>query len=161
VIETEFAFQMRADVPPQEIPYTHESIRDFVGAVLPSFEIVEHHFVDWTKVGGYVLAADNAIHGAWVHGEAVDDWQEINLERAEVTLSVGGEPVSHGRGDNVLGHPLAALAWLANELPKFELGLKEGDFITTGTATEVYKAQAGDELSADFGILGQVKLSFA
>jgi 2-keto-4-pentenoate hydratase len=57
-----------------------------------------------------------------------------------------------------LGHPLAALAWLANELPTFELQLKEGDYITTGTATDVYAASAGDEIRANFGKLGRVEL---
>lgn len=159
VIETEYAFQMGSDVPPQEMPYTRQSIAEFVSAVLPSIEIVNHHFTDWTRVGGFVLAADNAIHGAWVHGKPKTNWHNLDLESDEVRLTVNRKRAAVGCGGNVLGHPLAALAWLANELPKFNLSLKAGDYVTTGTAADVYAAQPGDRIMASFGRLGRVELS--
>ena len=39
-------------------------------------------------------------------------------------------------------------------------GLKSGDIITTGTACDIYNAEAGDEIVADYGSLGSVALSF-
>jgi len=60
----------------------------------------------------------------------------------------------------VLEHPLNALAWLANELPKFGLQLSAGDYVTTGLTTEVYAATPGDQVTADFGPLGSVELKF-
>jgi hypothetical protein len=44
----------------------------------------------------------------------------------------------------VLGHPLDVMAWLADELPRFGLQLRAGDFVTTGVATDVFEAGAGD-----------------
>ena len=160
-VESEYAFEMGADVPPRDEPYSRESIAPFVGAVLPSIEIVDHHFTDWTSVGGLAVAADNAIHGCWIPGEPRADWQPLDLQQQTVTLRVNGEISTTGSGANVLGHPVNVLAWLANELPRFDLALKRGDRVTTGITTEVYLAEAGDDLLADFGPLGEVRLSFA
>jgi 2-keto-4-pentenoate hydratase len=60
-----------------------------------------------------------------------------------------------------LEDPLNALAWLANELPRWGRSLQAGEFVTTGTCTDVYTAQAGDEIRADFGALGSVELKLA
>ena len=79
-----------------------------------------------------------------------------------VRLLVNEEEVLSGAGDRTLGHPLTALAWLANELPAHGLDLHTGDCITTGLATDgIYEAKQGDHLVADFGKLGQATLNFA
>ena len=62
---------------------------------------------------------------------------------------------------NVLGHPLNALEWLVNHLSARGLGLKAGQFVTTGVTTEVYMAERGDRITADFGPVGSVSLDFA
>jgi 2-keto-4-pentenoate hydratase len=159
VIESEFGFRMATDVPTLETPYTAETIVPFIDALLPAIEIVNFRFVDWTVVGANSIAADNAIHGAWIYGAAVTDWQGIDLAAHGVTLTVNGKPFDRGTGAAVLGHPLNALAWLANELPRHGKQLCAGDMVTTGVCMDVYFAAAGDRLVADFGVLGQVLLT--
>ena len=159
VIEPEFAFRMKSDVPMTQTPYSAESIGPFIEAILPSIEIVTHHFVDWAKVGAPSIAADNAIHGAWVRGKPFKEWATLDLLTHRVSLTVNGQLFDEGTGAAVLGHPLNALAWLANELHKQGKQLREGELITTGVCMNVYSAQAGDELQADFGSLGAVDVS--
>jgi 2-keto-4-pentenoate hydratase len=60
----------------------------------------------------------------------------------------------------VLGNPLSVVAWLANELPRFGRGLSRGDRITTGVTTDIYLARPGDHLTADFGPIGRVEMTF-
>ena len=60
----------------------------------------------------------------------------------------------------MLGHPFNVVAWLANELPQRGKQLKAGDFITTGVVMNVYLANAGDEIVADFGVMGKIELKF-
>src|SRR5262249_16188043 len=98
--------------------YTAETIAPFVAAVIPSIEIVDHRFHSWQTVGAPSLAADNAIHGAWVEGEPVRNWRHLDLAKHAVTLYVNDREHFVGSGANVLGHPLAVVAWLANELPR-------------------------------------------
>jgi 2-keto-4-pentenoate hydratase len=106
------------------------------------------------------LVADNAIHGAWIRGERHKNWREFDLSVHDVQLFVNGKITEKGSGAAVLGHPLNAVAWLANELPKHDLSLKAGDLVTTGVATNVYFAETGDKIQADFGALGTVDLDW-
>ncbi|HJZ91367.1 MAG TPA: hypothetical protein VKE40_10880 [Gemmataceae bacterium] len=157
--EAEFGFEMAADVPAGPT-YTADTIREFIGAALPSIEIVDHRYHDWQAVGAPSLLADNAIHGAWVAGEPYAGWRDIDFARHPVKLIVNGERTFPGSGAAVLGSPLNVVAWLANELPRFGRRLRRGDRVTTGVTTDIYLARPGDRLAADFGPLGRVALEF-
>lgn len=160
VIEPEFAFEMMDDLPGTGTPYDRETVATAVGAVLPAVEIVDSRYTEWTAVDGPSLIADNGCNGAWVQGKSYLDWKAQDLAAHEVALVVNGETVRKGRGDAIMGHPLNALTWLANMLCKHGSGLKTGDLISTGTCTDIYLADAGDKICADFGPLGTVELSF-
>jgi 2-keto-4-pentenoate hydratase len=160
-IEAEFAFKMAQDVPTSDVPYTADTIAAFVGAVCPSIEIVDHRLGGWDRLDAFSLIADNAIHGAWVVGPHRRDWRTFDLAAHEVRIIVNGKPKHQGRGANALGHPLNALAWLANALPIQGRQLKRGEHVTTGVCTDVvYLAEAGDAVQADFGVLGEVHITF-
>ena len=88
------------------------------------------------------------------------DWRGIVLAKQAVTVTVNGKLLREGNGSNVLGHPLNALEWLVNNLSARGLGLKAGQFITTGVTTEVYMAERGDRIKAGFGPVGSVDLEF-
>jgi 2-keto-4-pentenoate hydratase len=157
--EAEFGFEMGADVPAGSV-YTADTIREFTGTALPSIEIVDHRYHNWKTVGAPSLLADNAIHGAWVPGEPFADWRGIDFARHPVSLTINGGRTLTGTGAAVLGNPLNVVAWLANELPKFGRRLRKGDRVTTGVTTDIYLAEPGDRLEADFGQLGRVTLDF-
>jgi 2-keto-4-pentenoate hydratase len=157
--EAEFGFEMAADVP-AGTAYTAESIRPFIGSVLPSIEIVDHRYNDWQTVGAPSLLADNAIHGAWVAGEPVASWQTIDFPTHPTALTINDQRTLPGSGAAVLGNPLTVVAWLATELPRFGRRLRRGDRVTTGITTGIYLAEPGDRLVADFGPLGRASLEF-
>lgn len=159
-IEPEFGFRMGADAAALAAPYTAESIKPLIADAFAGIEIVDHRFHDWSAVGAAAIAADNAIHGAYVHGAPCANWRALDLVGQQVTLTVNGARVREGTGAAVLGSPLAALAWLANELLRFGKVLRAGDVITTGVVCDVYPAQRGDDMTADFGPLGSVRLGF-
>lgn len=160
IIEPEFAFVMRADAPPARAPYDRARIAALVATALPAIEIVDHRFAASDRFDGATLAADNAIHGAWVHGEPCADWRGLDLAAIQVRLYAEGKVVRTGSGALVLGHPLDALAWLANALAARGAGLAAGDRITTGTCTEVYPAAPGERVVADFGPIGRAEVRF-
>ncbi|MEM7029102.1 MAG: fumarylacetoacetate hydrolase family protein, partial [Chloroflexota bacterium] len=161
VIEPEFGLKLKADLPPISDTYTQDQVAEAVGAVLPVIEIVDSVYTDWRSVGATALIADNGCHGAWVIGEPVAKWQHLDLASHTMQLFVNDTLNQTGRGAVVLGHPFNALAWLANALSERGLGLKAGDFISTGVCVDaVYDAQPGESIHADFGELGQVSVSF-
>ncbi len=161
VVELEFVFVMANDAPQAGEPYTADTIKQHIGSFVPGVEIVDHRYNDFTQVGGNALIADNAIHGASILGkpDAVL-WKKQDLARYPVTLYVNDQINALGNGANVLGSPLNVMAWLANHLISRGKSLKAGDIVTTGTACNVYYANAGDRITADYGILGNVSFSF-
>ena len=159
VIEAEFGFRMARDVPGRAGGHTPESIAPYVESLIPAVEIVDYRYADWT-VGALAVAADNAIHGWWIEGRPVTDWHDIDLGATEVIVRSNGEVVTTGSGANVLDHPLNVLAWLADELPRFGGRLRAGDRVTTGVATDVFEADQGDVITAEFAGLGSVEVTF-
>jgi 2-keto-4-pentenoate hydratase len=160
VVEAEFAFEMARDLPPSAPPRSREEIAGAVKGVIPGIEIVDSRFDEWTTIGAPSLIADNACNAAWVKGSLLADWRGIDLAKQAVTVTVNGKVLRQGSGANVLGHPLNALEWLVNNLSARGLGLKAGQYITTGVTTEVYMAERGDRVTADFGPVGSVDLTF-
>ncbi len=160
VVEAEFAFRMTQGLPARAEPYRAEEVAEAVEGVLPGIEIVDSRFDDWTTIGAPSLIADNACHAAWVKGRLATDWRELDLAAHTVRLIVNGKLHREGSGRAVLGHPLNALAWLANQLSSHGLRLEAGQYVTTGVTMEVYMGERGDRIQADFGSLGVVDLDF-
>lgn len=162
VIEPEFAFTLSQDVPPSSDngTYDAETIRPYVANVLPSIEIVHHRLAGWNRFNVRKLIADNAIHGGWVSGTPAAAWEQFDLENHEVKLYSNDQLMLTGYGHRVLDHPLNALAWLANNLPLYGRQLKAGEMVTTGVCMDVYTAEAGETIRADFGTLGEVVIHF-
>jgi 2-keto-4-pentenoate hydratase len=160
LIEAEFSFQLAGDLPREGVPYDRESVAGAVAAVLPSIELVDTRFTVWTEVPIPSLIADNGCNSGWVRGSAIEAWHHIDLANHEVRLIVNGEEKLSGSGAAVLGHPLNSLAWLANTLCEQGKTLKAGDLVSTGVCTDVYLAEAGDRIVADFGTLGTAEVSF-
>jgi 2-keto-4-pentenoate hydratase len=156
VIEPEFGFLMSRDLP--EGSYTQDDMAESIAGVVPAIEIVDSRYDNWEKVGAHSLIVDNACHGAWIRGTLSATFEDLAEHRAR--LLVNGSEVTSGKGSAALGHPLKALAWLANALPEYGLSLKKGDWVTTGVVTNLYYAGAGDRIVADFGSLGEVAVSF-
>lgn len=159
VMEAEFAFQMDRDLPPTGTPWTREQVEGAVRGVMAGIEVVDSRYDSWTTVGAASLIADNACHGAWIHGDLVTDWRGIDLAAQKVRLIINGDVKDTGTGAAVLGHPLSALTWLANTLNERGLGLKAGECVTTGVTTDIYLAGPGDRVEADFGPVGRVLLT--
>ena len=159
VVEAEFGFRIAHDVGPVDGGHTIDTIADHIDAVIPAIEIVDHRFVSWA-VGALPVAADNAIHGWWVHGDPVADWRDFDLAATSVEVRRDETLVTTGSGAAVLGHPLTVMAWLADELPRFGRQLMAGDVVTTGVTTDVFEATSGQHIVARFDGIGEVELRF-
>ncbi len=159
-VEAEFAVEIGRDFLPRDAPFDRANVADRIRAVLPAIEIVDTRFVDWRRVGATWLVADNGSAGQWVRGDAVVDWPDLDLAGQGVILRVNGRVEREGSGANVMGHPFEAVRFLANSLARRGRALRAGDIVSTGTAIEVYYAQTGDRIEADFGELGICSVAF-
>lgn len=162
VAEAEFAFRMARDLPPRAEAYAVEEVLDAVAALHTAIEIPDSRFADFATAGAAQLIADNACAHQFVLGpEAPAEWRGMDLAAHGVIGRVGGRLEREGRGSNVLGDPRIALAWLANELSRHGVTLAAGQVVTTGTCVVPLEVAPGDEVSAEYGVLGRVRLCFA
>jgi len=159
--EPEFAFRMGRDLPPRASPYSKREVLDAVDTLHPAIEIPDSRFSDFVGAGAAQIIADNACAHLFVLGPAtIANWRALDLvaEKRVITLR-GRQYIGHGK--NVLGDPLIALAWLANELRELGVTLRAGEVVTTGTCHPPLPIQSGDRIEADFGVLGKVSVGFA
>jgi 2-keto-4-pentenoate hydratase len=160
-VEAEFGFRLGADLPSRAAPYSREEASRAVDAVVPVIEICDTRLADWQARRIEEITADNAFNGGLVAGRPFEVWQQLDLGSHAVTLSIDGAVKGAGTGALVLGHPLLALTWLANELSRRGSGLRAGELIAAGTCTGLHFAAAGSTVVADFGtLLGQVTIAF-
>ncbi len=162
VAEVEFAFRMGRDLPPRAAPYMTAEVLDAVAALHPAIEVPDSRYVNFAAVGAPQLIADNACAHQFVLGAEVSvSWRELDLAAHRVIGRVAGRREHEGIGANVLGDPRVALTWLANELSRHGASLAAGQVVTTGTCLVPMEIGPGDEVTAEYGALGRVGVSFA
>lgn len=159
VWEVEIGLCLGRDLDPADAPFDAAMIEAATAAVLPAIEIVGTVFHPFNKAPAVCLIADNAVHGAWIHGTPVRDWGGMDLLNGQISLSFDGIEQVTGQGANVDGGPFGATAGLANELAAEGKALKAGDYVTTGTVTPIVPIGTEREVRADFGPLGSVSVT--
>ena len=162
VAEAEFAFRAARDLPPRAYAYTGAEVLAAIGSLHLAIEVPDSRFRDFAKAGDAQLIADNACAHQFMLGpEVTSNWRSMDLAAHAVTGTIANRGVrNEGTGANVLGGPLIAMTWIANELSQIGVGLKAGEIVTTGTCVTPLPLEEGDEAIADFGALGRVSLRF-
>jgi len=160
-VEAEIAFRMGADLPPRETPYTREEVIAAIASMHPAIEVLESALVDPAQATKLTAVADLAMHGGFVYGDAVPNWQSIDFSKESVTLAVDGAVRVERTGSNTAGDLMRLLPWLASEGASRTEGLRAGDWITTGSWTGNMQANAGAAVDARFSTAGRAFLRFA
>ena len=160
LVEFEIAVELAEDLPAVEAPYTRERVARAVGALMPALELADDRSADYAALPAspLMLIADNAWNEGAVLGAPVRDWRGIDLAALRGVAYVNGEAAGEGRGGDVMGHPLEALAWIANNLAGRGLGLWRSDIVITGSLVPSKYPKAGDLVRFEAGALGAVEL---
>jgi 2-oxo-3-hexenedioate decarboxylase len=130
-----------------------------VDFVLPAVEVIDSRYRDF-KFDLKSVIADNTSSSRFVVGGRPRDLDELDLRTLGVVLEINGEVRTMAAGAAVLGHPLAAVAMLANHLGARGQEIPAGTFVMTGGVTEALAVQPGDAVSVRFQDLGTVSMRF-
>ena len=160
-VETEIAVRLGQDLPPQDDLYTPEDVAAAVDEVMAAIEIVDDRYEDFRTLGAPTLVADNAFDAGSVLGPAVRDLNPMDTGRLQARTLVDGREVATGLSDLLLGHPMDALAWLANRRSSLGLGLEAGSFVSLGSITPVQWIDRPAAFRIEVEALGAVELRFA
>ncbi len=137
---------------------TNAMVADAISTVAPALEIVEQRGDAAADVP--LSLADNCQQRAFVSGPLRPLARGENLGAASVEVFVNGQRVERALGAEVMGTPLASVAWLANRLAGFGRRLEAGMRITSGSFTRQYVLRPGDHIEARFAPFGPVSAEF-
>ena len=154
-VECEIAMRIDHDITGAEP--TRDAIAESIGAVYPAIEIVDDRYEGWRTFGAPLLVADDFFAAGCVLGHPVDP--DIDLTRVAGTTTINGEEAGSGLGSDVMGDPLNAVQWLADNLAGRGLGLRAGDIVLSGSLVETRWLSQGDSVRIDISGLGSVGLS--
>lgn len=160
IVEFEIAVQMAVDLPAADAPYSRGDIAACVGAVMPAIEIADDRNADYTQLARHPLEliADNAWNEGAVLGVPLREWKSLDLGALRGIATINGKVVGEGVGAAALGHPLDAVAWIANHLAAHGRGLVYRDVVITGSIITTKTVQPGDLVRFEVDRLGAVEL---
>jgi 2-keto-4-pentenoate hydratase len=159
LIEFEIAVQIGRNLLPASTRHTGQSVAGAVSAVTCAFEVADDRQADYRKLAGkgLELLADNAWNEGAVLGEWVpfsQAWPNLSaIPRADDVMGelkgeafINDTSVGYGYAHDLMGHPLNAIAWLANEANDRGTCLKAGDIAMLGSLVTSKFPNKGDHL---------------
>lgn len=132
-IECEIAIRLGADIDARGRPASRAEAAEATAEAMPAIEIVDNRYGDWSALGTPTLIADDFFQAACVLGPPAETCDPTTLDAVEGRTLVDGTETGRGRGADVLGHPLDAVAWLAGALGRQGTILRAGALIMTGS----------------------------
>lgn len=137
---------------------TAEQVLDAIATAHPCFEIVDSRIRDW-KIAIQDTIADNASSGLFILGEGVSP-QGIDFVNVPMVVTKNGKELSRGLGSAALGSPLNCVAWLANTLGAYGIGLEAGEIILSGSLVPLEPVTKGDRMHVSIAGIGETEVVF-
>ena len=159
-VDVEYGFTIASDILPRDMPYEFEEIIGFVKSIHPTLDIVNSQYKDLSVISLSSMIANLGVDGAIIRGPGSTNWNPADLGDHTATLFVNGKQTLSGTGKTILGNPVNALHWFVNHQSSQGQVIHAGDFVATGSCTDVYEGRLHDRVKADFGVLGSVEATF-
>ncbi len=160
-VECEIAVRLARDLAPSQAPFTAAAVADAIEAYLPAIEIVDDRYVDYSALGAPTLIADDFFGAGCVLGPEVPGFDPFLLATTHATMRIDDREVGSGVGTDILGEPLEALVWLANNLAERGQHLRSGEFVLLGSLVQTQWVQAGQSVVIENDRLGTASADFA
>lgn len=161
-VECEIAARLSADLPADlvEGPFTREVVAEAVGSLIAGIELVDDRYESFPDFRAPVLIADDFFNAGVVLGPEVTDWRALDLATIVGVMEIDGVEVGRGTGADILGHPMNALAWLAEHRAALGLPLRAGEFVMLGSVVKTVHFEAPAGVRIAFDGLGEAAVRF-
>ncbi|MFC0132482.1 4-oxalocrotonate decarboxylase [Massilia eurypsychrophila] len=127
--------------------------------VVAAVEIIDSRYEHF-KFDVASVIADNTSAAGYVTGSVRHAATGRDLQSIGMVLRKNGVVTATATGADVLGHPAASVAMLANMLGQRGRAIPAGVLILSGGATEAIQVAAGDQISVEYQWLGTVSMQF-
>jgi 2-keto-4-pentenoate hydratase len=156
-IEAEIAFILASDLDDEHIG--PDDVLAATRSVVAALEIVDSRIHGW-DISIVDTVADNASSGLFTLGLEHHPPGQLDLAACPMRLRRSADEVSTGSGSACLGHPAAAVAWLAATLRSHGQPLRAGQIVLSGALGPMVPVLPGDRFTAEIGGLGLVSAEF-
>lgn len=158
-VEFEIAFVFNKVLKGPDV--TVADVIDATAYVVPAVEIIDSRIADWKIKFEDTVADNGSSAGAILGGKATPLSEIEDITAIRMNVSKNGEYIDGATSAAVLGNPLNAVVWLANEICHYGVQIEPGMFVLSGALSKAVPFGAGDYFEADFGVLGKVSATFA
>lgn len=159
-VECEIAVRLARALPDADAPAGLEEVTDCVESCMAAIEIVDDRYRDFRAIDTPTLIADDFFQAGCVLAPPDTEWRGLDLAAATGRMAINGEIVGTGRGADILGHPLNALAWLADTGQARERRLDAGSIVMLGSVVQTCWVSTGDAVAIEIEGLGRVEVRF-
>ena len=154
-VETEIAFRLGDDFP--EVG-DRRQVAAAVESCMAAIELLDDLRHDYKRLDAAAMVAGNVWNAGVVLGTPLTEWRTLDLERIRAQLSINDQKIGSGKGGDVMGNPLNALAWLAEKLAVARTPLRRGMIVMTGSMVPIQYPVAGDRVLVEISGLGTAEL---
>jgi len=154
-IETEIAVRLGADLPQGG---DRDRVAGAVESCMAAIELLEDLRHDYKRLSAAAMVAGNVWNAGIVVGAPVADWRRLDLAQLTARLSINGSEIGRGKGGDVMGNPLNALAWLAEKRAAEGAPLRRGMIVMTGSMVPIQFPSRGDRAVVEVDGLGIAEL---
>jgi 2-keto-4-pentenoate hydratase len=158
-IELEIGFRVNRPLPDPGRADFEDALRDCI-SVVPAIEIVDTRLADPEAAGEFWQLADNQNNGGLVCGTPVEAWHDLDMEAADIELSIGGDTVNSGRHHVPGGSAFDVLCAFARIAGNHCGGILPGQTIITGSLMGCHYLEPGQNVSGTIAGLGHVEVGF-
>ena len=158
-IETEIALRLGEDMPPGSAGGSwRDRVAGAVESCIAAIELLEDLHHDYKRLSAPAMVAGNVWNAGIVIGAPVVDWRRLDLAQLTARLSINGREIGQGKGGDVMGNPLNALAWLAEARAAAGVPLRRGAIVMIGSMVPIQFLSAGDRAVVEVEGLGIAEL---
>jgi len=154
--EPEIVFYFNKDLPGPVV--SREDVVDAIEAVGIAIE-----FVNWRALEPRTrehAIIDNGIAAGVVLGDRRVALADVSFADETGSVTINGDKSNSGPATSIMGEdPLAAVVWAANELPRYGMHFRAGEFVVSGTVCIPLPVSAGDTAVASFTHLGSLEVN--
>jgi 2-keto-4-pentenoate hydratase len=137
---------------------TPEDVLQAIDQIIPAIELPDLVVQAPGQLNGAAITAINVGARFFVSGAAIavpatraERYQMLDaLRDMVVLLKADGAEVDRGKGSDVLGHPLAAVVWLAQDMARLGQALKPGDLVSLGSFSKLLPPKPGLAVAVEY-----------
>jgi 2-oxopent-4-enoate/cis-2-oxohex-4-enoate hydratase len=154
--EGEIAFTLKRELRGPHV--TPEDVLAATESVHPCFEVVDSRIEAW-RIKYQDTVADNASSGLFVLGPPASP-RDVDFYTCGIVVEKNGEIISTGAGAAALGSPLICVAWLASTLATYDVTLRAGEIILSGSLVPLEPVVPGDRMKLVIAGVGRTSVEF-